>query len=147
MAAKDNLNPILFHGSVSPDFKPGDEIHPTPSGGGSTLSGEDVYEPVGPKVHSTPNPSWAAMYGHVYEVEPTDPQKLENWGDREGLAGSDPEGHKTQPYHEYVSTAPMRVVRRRSDLDYPEDHHFNPHRFYRQNNKAEKAAERREGRQ
>lgn len=140
MAAKDNLNPILFHGSVSSDFKPGDEIHPTPSG-------EDVYEPVGPKVHSTPNPSWAAMYGHVYEVEPTDPQKLENWGDREGLAGSDPEGHKTQPYHEYVSTAPMRVVRRRSDLDYPEDHYFNPHRFYRQNNKAEKAAERREGRQ
>lgn len=105
MAAHEHLNPILFHGSKKNDFEPGDLIHPSDD----TI--DSKVQPVGPKVHSTPLSGWASMYGYVYEVAPTDPQQLHNLGDTEGMGGD-----------EYVSTAPMRVVRRRADEDAGEDY-------------------------
>lgn len=95
MAAHEHLNPQLFHGSWKGDLKPGDLIHPTP---------EFISDPT-LTAHATPNSAWAAMYGRVYEVEPTDHQQTYNWGDTEGLG------------EEWVSTAPLRIIKRREDLD------------------------------
>jgi hypothetical protein len=105
MAAHEHLNPVLFHGSKKSDFEPGDLIHPMGDGIDSKV------HPVGPKVHSTPLSGWASMYGYVYRVEPTDSSQLHNWGDTEGMGGD-----------EYVSTAPMKVVRREAGEDAPEDY-------------------------
>lgn len=131
MAASDHLNLTLFHGSYNPNWKPGDLL----DRGTEKDSKDKTY------IHSTPNHNWAGMYGHVYEVEPTDPSKLENWGDTEGLTPKTPEQKERQriryapvpqsdqPHHEYGSSAPMRVVRRRPDLDYPKGHEYNSHDF------------------
>ena len=95
MPAHEHLHPVLFHGSKKNDFEPGDLIHPSSLG----------------TVHSTNLSGWASMYGYVYRVEPTDPSKLRNWGDTEGMGGD-----------EYTSTAPMRVVRREAGEDPSEEY-------------------------
>jgi hypothetical protein len=133
MAAHENLSKNqFFHGSFRDDFKPGDLIHPSDAG-------DNRINPVGAKVHFTPNHNWAGMYGHVYEVEPTDHSKVVNWGDVENmnpLTEADVEHQKRytspapysgKPFDEYVSTAPIRVVQRREDLSYPKGHHMDPY--------------------
>lgn len=132
MAAHENLSKTqFFHGSWNPDFKPGDLIHPSDAG-------ENNTPPEGQKVHFTPNHNWAAMYGHVYEVEPTDHSKVVNWGDRENMNPKNedqlehqkrimaPVSHSGAPFDEYVSTSPIRVIKKREDLSYPKGHRLDP---------------------
>ena len=139
MAAHESISKNqFFHGSWRDDFQPGDLIHPS--------NAENHTPPVGPKVHFTPNFNWAGMYGHVYEVEPTDHSQVANWGDTEDMSPKNerdvehqkrnraPAPYSDAPMHEYVSTAPLRVVQRREDLSYPKGHHMDPyeHRKYKE---------------
>jgi hypothetical protein len=140
MAAHESISKNqFFHGSWRDDFQPGDLIHPSDAG-------HNKWEPVGPKVHFTPNFNWAGMYGHVYEVEPTDHSQVVNWGDTEDMSPKNerdvehqkrnraPAPYSDAPMHEYVSTAPLRVVRRREDLSYPAGHSMDPneHKKYKE---------------
>lgn len=123
MPAHEHLHPQLFHGSINPNFNPGDLVEPNRKRGSLPSM-----------VFSTNNHNWAGMYGYVYEVEPTDLSALANLGDTENLTPKTeeqvkrqktryyPVPHSPEPYHEYESKAPMRIVRRRQDLDYPEGH-------------------------
>ena len=98
MAAKDNLHPKLFHGSMFGDLQPGERIiNPNEDGG---------------FVHGSDNPFWASMYGKVYEVEPWKENDLQNLGDTERIK-----------MNEYASKS-WRVVRRAPEHDLPEGHEF-----------------------
>lgn len=115
MAAHEHLNsqlfPKLYHGSkkTDVDFEPGDLIHPTPQSiefkpDGSRVPEEELVR----TVHASNSSAWASMYGHVYEVEPTDHENTWNIGDSDGPGGG---------ADEYVSTAPWKVVRRVPEED------------------------------
>lgn len=72
MAASDNLQPVLFHGTTH-WFQPGDVVNPTPHpGGGSAAWGTtDMQTAATYSSLKNAKQDQLALFSPIYEVEPT----------------------------------------------------------------------------